>query len=230
MAANKTYSRHREFYGGSVTFLVEDFLFKVPREPFQTGSTVFRDMFLLPQGETVEGLNDERPIKLDGIAMDEFEQLLRVLLYRNYGTSPRLPAGVAQWTSVLKLSTLWEFDELRKAAIDALSTALCNDPIDRVILSSRFGITAWLLPALNELAQRPESLSVGEANRLGIETALMVASVREHIKLELFEEALTCNCHNRRHTYTSKQLVVGPGDPGTRVLDFTPLLCTKLNL
>ena len=38
----------------------------VPREPFQTGSTVFRDMFLLPQGETVEGLNDERPIKLDG--------------------------------------------------------------------------------------------------------------------------------------------------------------------
>ena len=54
----------------------------VPREPFQTGSTVFRDMFLLPQGETVEGLNDERPVKLDGIAMDEFEQLLRVLLYR----------------------------------------------------------------------------------------------------------------------------------------------------
>ena len=39
-------------------------------------------MFLLPQGETVEGLNDERPVKLDGIAMDEFEQLLRVLLYR----------------------------------------------------------------------------------------------------------------------------------------------------
>jgi len=40
-------------------------------------------MFLLPQlGQTVEGLNDKRPIKLDGIAKDDFEQLLRVLLYR----------------------------------------------------------------------------------------------------------------------------------------------------
>ena len=150
---------------------------------------------------------------------------------RNYGTSPRLPAGVAQWTSVLKLSTLWEFDELRKAAIDALSTALRNDPIDRVILSRQFGITTWLLPALNELAQRPESLTIEEANRLGIETALMIASVREHIKLEPVEETLTCNHFNRKsHTYTSKQLVVGPRDPETRVLDFTPLLCSKLNL
>ena len=157
-----------------------------------------------------------------------------LLHFRNHGISPRLPAGVAQWTSVLKLSTLWEFDELRKAAIDALSTALCNDPIDRVILSSRFGITAWLLPALNELAQRPESLNIEEANRLGIETVLVIASVREHIKLESVQEALECNWHQgpytREHTYTSKQLVVGPRDPGTQLLDFTPLLCTKLNL
>lgn len=39
-------------------------------------------MFFLPQGGTVEGLDDERPIKLDGITKDEFEQLLRVLLHR----------------------------------------------------------------------------------------------------------------------------------------------------
>lgn len=143
-----------------------------------------------------------------------------------------MPTGVAQWTSVLKLSTLWEFNELRKAAIDALSTALRNDPIDRVILCRQFDITAWLLPALNELAQRPESLSVEEAIRLGIETALMIASVREHIQLVSVQETLVCNWYQgrREHTYTSKQLVVGPRDPGTQLLDFTPLLRTKLNL
>ena len=61
---------------------VENCLFKVPRGPFQTESIVFRDMFLLPQGEIVEGLDDERPIKLDGIAKSDFEQLLKVLLFR----------------------------------------------------------------------------------------------------------------------------------------------------
>ena len=39
-------------------------------------------MFLLPQGETMEGLNDEQPIKLGGIVKDDFEQLLRALLCR----------------------------------------------------------------------------------------------------------------------------------------------------
>ena len=61
--------------------MVEDYLFKVPRDPFETESTVFRDMFLLPTGDfhTEEGTSDDNPIYLEGVKKDEFELLLRVL-------------------------------------------------------------------------------------------------------------------------------------------------------
>ncbi|KAL4075296.1 hypothetical protein V8B97DRAFT_1915899 [Scleroderma yunnanense] len=245
--ANKAFSQHPEFYGEFVTFLVEDCLFRVAREPFRAESTVFRDIFLLPQDEDIGRLSNERPIKLDGIAKFDFEQLLKVLFYRNYGTSPCLPNNVAQWTSVLKLSTLWEFDQLRKAAINALSNSLHNRPLDRFILSRQYDITGWSLPALNELAQRPESISLEEGNRLGIETALKIASVREHVQLQSFEGTLECNVNSivtrqggfvmghyrgeaHEHTYTSNRLVIGSRDPATRLLEFTPLLRTTFNL
>ena len=63
---------------------MEDCLFRVPREPLEEESTVFGDMFLLPQGEqvVVEGLSDENPVVLQGINRDEFESLLKALLYR----------------------------------------------------------------------------------------------------------------------------------------------------
>ena len=70
---------------GSQVAQVEDCLFRVPREPLEEESTVFADMFLLPQGEQVivEGQSDENPIVLQGIEKDEFEPLLKALLYRS---------------------------------------------------------------------------------------------------------------------------------------------------
>lgn len=94
-----------------------------------------------------------------------------------------------------------------------------------------------MLPALNELAQRPEPISVQEANRLGIETAFTIASVREKVQLQAVEEAveqLPSRQHGspgfRKHKCTSSRLVVGPRDSATRSLDFTPLLRAKFNL
>lgn len=42
-------------------------------------------MFLLPQadGVTVEGLDDNKPVVLEGIEKSDFEQLLKVLLHRS---------------------------------------------------------------------------------------------------------------------------------------------------
>lgn len=63
---------------------VEGCLFKIPREPLVEESTVFADMFLLPQGDqaTVEGQSDENPIILQEINKHDFEQLLKVLMSR----------------------------------------------------------------------------------------------------------------------------------------------------
>lgn len=57
-------------------------MFKVPREPFEKESAIFCDMFALPQGdgEIVEGLSDEVPIRLYGVNKEDFEQLLKAFL------------------------------------------------------------------------------------------------------------------------------------------------------
>jgi hypothetical protein len=83
-----------------------------------------------------------------------------------------------EWTSVLKLSSMWSFEDLRDLAIQNMSQ-LTVDPVERAALAKEYHIDEWLLPALNELAQREEPIGVEEARRLGWETALQIASVRE---------------------------------------------------
>ncbi|KAI6017442.1 hypothetical protein EDC04DRAFT_2902623 [Pisolithus marmoratus] len=175
-------SRYSDFYISTVTFLVEDSLFRVPREPFQQESEVFCDMFSLPQGDNlvVEGLSDENPIRIDGTSKDDFVQLLKALLHRKYGSQPTSPHSIEQWTSVLKLSTKWGFEKLRQASIEALVESGIG-ALDRVVLSQQYHIKNWLLPALNELAKRPEPITLEEAKRMGIDIALKLASVRERV-------------------------------------------------
>lgn len=58
-------------------------------EPFQQESVIFRDMFSMPQGgqSAVEGLSDDRPIRLDGVSKHDFEQLLKALFHRSVGNN-----------------------------------------------------------------------------------------------------------------------------------------------
>ncbi|KAI6043402.1 hypothetical protein EDC04DRAFT_2562969, partial [Pisolithus marmoratus] len=173
---------------------VEDHLFRIPREPLETESTVFKDMFLLPQGdsETVEGQSDTSPVILQGISKNEFESLLRALMYRSVS---KKSSGLdqAQWISVLKLSTMWEFDELRNVAIqhldqpspsfNAADTPPPFNPVDKFALASKYDIKEWFLPALLALARRSKPISVEEGRLIGFENALKVAAVREELKM-----------------------------------------------
>ncbi|KAL4068137.1 hypothetical protein J3A83DRAFT_3816543 [Scleroderma citrinum] len=221
-------SKHCKFY----TTTVEDCLFKIPREPLEAESIVFRDMFLLPQGDkdTVEGLSDENPVVLPGVSQDEFEQLLTVLLSRKHvsGRCSESDLDLDQWVSVLKLSTMWEFHAPRIAAIihiDSLDNMI--DPIDKVVLAMQYDIKEWLLPALLKLAQRAESINIEEGRRMGFETALKLASVREKFS----QESGRHRCHNcGAKCSTSKCLSVGTRDPATKDLDFAPVIRSTFDL
>ncbi|KIM53061.1 hypothetical protein SCLCIDRAFT_1223236 [Scleroderma citrinum Foug A] len=178
-------------------------------------------MFLLPQGDkaNVEGLSDTNPVVLNDVKKKDFEQLLKALMHRKYGENrdqPILEQG--QWISVLKLSTMWEFGGLRRSAIDNLdggSNPL--NPVDKFLLALRYDVTEWTLSALLKLAQRPEPISIEEGRKLGLETALKIASVRE--KFRLRPQALCDYCENRAKN--GKYLTVGNRDPETEKLDFT---------
>ncbi|KAI6140493.1 hypothetical protein BKA82DRAFT_164299 [Pisolithus tinctorius] len=88
MASNTDASRPLDFWVNTVTFSVQNCLFRVPWEPFQRESKSFCDKFSSPQGDgsevrsTLERLSDEKPIRLDGVQKSDFEQLLKVLFRR----------------------------------------------------------------------------------------------------------------------------------------------------
>lgn len=207
--------KHPELYITTVTFLVENCLFRVPRKPLEEESTVFRDMFLLPQpvNEMIEGQDDARPVVLHDVSKDDFECLLKALLCRQHGQNKGLVLGLTgQWISVLRLSTMWEFTNLRTAAISWLDIGNGDlDHVDKIVLAMQYNIKEWLLPSLLALAQRPDPISVEEGRYLGIETALKLASVREKLKL-------------KRKDSGGSKLVVGDRDITAAQLDFTPMI------
>ena len=75
------YSRLVEAGSIIIRVQVEDTLFRLPRDPFVRESAVFRDMFTLPVPEdtTPDGVNDDQPLRLDGVAKKDFEHLLRFM-------------------------------------------------------------------------------------------------------------------------------------------------------
>ncbi|KAH7925641.1 hypothetical protein BV22DRAFT_1128872 [Leucogyrophana mollusca] len=174
--------RDDTFYYTTVVFLVEGTLFRVPRHPFIDGSDVFRQMFQLPVPDGVEadGCSDGRPLRLEFIQQNDFKQLLKVLFPHHSQPQKSSPKTFAEWRSVLKLSSMWEFESVKKLAVDHIGT-MQIDPIDKIGLARDYDVQEWLVPALNELAKRKEPIGMKDADKLGMELALKVAAVRESV-------------------------------------------------
>ena len=86
-----------------------------------------------------------------------------------------------EWASVLKLSTMWHFQDIRERAIKALENVTPSmDLVDKIVIARKFAVSSWLVPSLHALVQREKPLDLSEGNRLGLEWALKVAEVREH--------------------------------------------------
>ncbi|KAF7984292.1 hypothetical protein HWV62_15253 [Athelia sp. TMB] len=173
------------FYIEDVTFLVEDELFKVPRTYFEHDSSIFRDMFQIPSSRHLEGRSDGLPIKLESIQKADFTALLTVMYPEQVQTMIGVPIpaditatrlskrtknpiqmGTKEWASVLKLSTLWEFRELRRQAIERLTVSQLL-PIERVILGRTYCCKGLLQAGYEELTKRSERLSDEEKEQLG---------------------------------------------------------------
>jgi len=86
--------------------------------------------------------------------------------------------GRDEWTSVLKLSTLWGFRELRQRALDAL-VQMPIHPADKVVLAREYDVERWLVDGYMELVKRDTGLSSEEKKKLGYESSLRVYEKRE---------------------------------------------------
>ena len=89
--------------------------------------------------------------------------------------------SLEEWTSVLELSTMWQFHGIRAKAIKALeSLTISMDPVDKIVMARKFDVSPWLVSSLLALVQREQPINLSEGTRLGLEWALKVAEVREY--------------------------------------------------
>jgi hypothetical protein len=161
-------------------------------------SSVFEHMLAMPAGDTktIDGASDQRPLKLDRISEVDFRALMHyllplyVFLCNHRPTvalstdavnvcSPGRPEMTDQtWTSILRLSTLWNFARSREDAIRAIR-ALALPPASRARLARDFAVRGWQIPALRELAIQTSPLTMLDVELLGVETVLRLAGLRE---------------------------------------------------
>jgi hypothetical protein len=100
--------------------------------------------------------------------------LMLVLMLRSYNTLER--RTFEEWSSILDLSTRWSFTSIRELAIRCMKSP---DPLNRLLMARKHAVEQWILPALLELCERPEPLSLEEARLMDFEDVLLVGSVRQ---------------------------------------------------
>jgi hypothetical protein len=99
------------------------------------------------------------------------------------------------WFPVVKLARMWEFDGIHKYAIKNMPyNQIRKTSAEKVALALKYDIQLWLLPGLNELAQRKEPLGNHDLELLGPEVVLKVAAVRESLAISNRSGAYNDGC------------------------------------
>ena len=151
--------KHERFYRETTVFKVEDVLFRLSRARLEALSPVFRDMFSVPspkvrnEKKEREGTSDANPIVLEGYKSVDFERLIS-LIYPSDDFLPGDPVPTytkEEWISILKLSTAWEMDKVRKKAINALSR-MTMSATEKILTGREFRVARWFSEGIEEIA------------------------------------------------------------------------------
>ncbi|KAH6908522.1 hypothetical protein BKA70DRAFT_1038176, partial [Coprinopsis sp. MPI-PUGE-AT-0042] len=157
---------------------VEGCLYSIPKQILISQSPVFEGMFAEGNDGGGEGASDEKPIVLEGYKSKDFECLMKVMLPPPLKYS--LPVlAKEEWTSVLKLSTVWQMDQVRQLAIKQLS-GLDLSPMEKVLFAREYRVLKWLAEGVSTLAAGFSEYKFEDiAKELGWETTARILSVRD---------------------------------------------------
>ncbi|KDQ56434.1 hypothetical protein JAAARDRAFT_132540, partial [Jaapia argillacea MUCL 33604] len=172
--------KHDRFYfaDGSIVFLVNNTLYKIHRYFLQRDSDVLSERInwdaLTGGGALSDGSAEYHSLQLENINAIEFDRFLSTL-YPFYVNRPF--RRFDEWTSVLRLASMWNFALIRELAIEQPSEVA--SPVDKVVLGRQYTVTQWLVPAFVDLAKRDTPLNLGEGRRLGMEDAILLGQIVE---------------------------------------------------
>jgi hypothetical protein len=158
-------------------------------------------MFSLPVGENDvhDGSTKSQPLRLEGITISDFKPFVDLMnpglvcfLFlrsrrnlKHYPLTwpralPEIKFSLTEWTSILKLSTMWEFTGIRQYAI-AQIPKLGISSAERIYLAREYHIQDWLLPGLVAYAQQEDSITAFDVRLLGWEFVLKLLQARERM-------------------------------------------------
>ncbi|KAF8597692.1 hypothetical protein BDV93DRAFT_547762 [Ceratobasidium sp. AG-I] len=157
--------RHFKYYfeDGNVVFLTSDkTLFRLHKSMLKLHSTFFDDMFEHAHPPTkdskgneipIDGSSDENPIELGGHALAtlrdaELESICTVLY--EMPLTPASALSVDQATSVLRVSTKYQFEAIHTKVVQMLETALIV-PWGRYALAIDCLVDPWILRSYLEI-------------------------------------------------------------------------------
>ncbi|EJF61195.1 hypothetical protein DICSQDRAFT_106259 [Dichomitus squalens LYAD-421 SS1] len=172
--------RHSDycFDDGNVVLECQGTLYKVHRSLLERHSPVFREMFMLPQPEgSIEGLSEENPITLEGIEADDFTRLLSLLYPPVLGDCKI--TTVEEWMSIFEQADRWQIDCLRDKALGNLRMSYIS-PIPKILFWMRFRLPEEdIVQPFIDLIARPNSLSLSEAQAVGLKLLVKIACARD---------------------------------------------------
>ncbi|KAJ8076676.1 hypothetical protein AAF712_000309 [Marasmius tenuissimus] len=175
----RTYKSDRYFLnGGDAYFLVGECNFRVHSYFFTRESPTFQS-FLLSNFNNGRGTTIPTAIKLHKATSEEFERFLWVFYNEKWGI---FQAPVEHWVSILKLSHIWCFPEVKALAVRELQQ-LRMPAVDRVAAYQNYEVDEELIfPLIMQLCRREDNLDFEEAQKLGMATAVCIYRGRELLR------------------------------------------------
>lgn len=102
-------------------------------------------------------------------------------------------ATVDRWTAILRLAHLWKFPKMKDFAVQELDK-LQIPPADKILMAKNYEVDpsyGWLEKAYAALGAREALITKEEGDKLGLDTVLHLAELREKIRKRRFEEKTT---------------------------------------
>ena len=97
-----------------------------------------------------------------------------------------------EWTAALKLSTMWDFPQVRKNAIEQLGPLTYSKPFKRIELGNTYQVSAWVREGYRYLIEGKELDSVEMLNHcsdtLGWEDTAKIMFYRKHSTRSLLSD------------------------------------------
>ncbi|CAE6450665.1 unnamed protein product [Rhizoctonia solani] len=175
--------KHPKFFFDNtlVVLQIENVQFNVHKYQLLKSET-FRDMFKIAEEsggdseEPPEGSSTERPIKMEGVSAQDFENLLTVL-YANHFSTHQPEPNASLIIPAFRLANMWNFSELRDYLMP-LAEQVLNDA-SKIAFAREFHVQQWIVPAFVRLCHRKEPLDTDEAKMIGLEGVLLISRIRE---------------------------------------------------